>query len=167
MKTKSIIGLKPIPLLACAAVWILVGSRMTNAAVKKLGESELANIKGGCKCCWEEMPDTVLCSCGTWGPPPPRYCKEEEDLWGNCCFCANPGAKCAESVKDGPKADDSCEHSDKYFQECEITTEACCTITIYRCTQHHVPKACGCDPTSSTRDGGTRDVCEMYSDLCF
>lgn len=168
MKIKFLIGRKTIFLFTTFAIGILFSSSVTNGAVRPLNEHELAKIIGGCECCWEEMPDTVLCSCGEWGPPPPQIC-EEEQHGEICCFCVNPNKRCAEKKVDGPKADDSCEGSDISYATCSMTTEACCKIAIYRCTWHFVifgPHTCMCDPKDETRNQGTRDVCTIGSVLC-
>lgn len=169
MSIKSVNSRKRTLLFATAAVGILLSCSVTNGAVRHLDESELAKIIGGCACCYETVPNAVACTCGEWGPPPPRICQEEPH--GEfCCFCANEGDKCAEELIEGPDVDDTC-LSSVPPDECSTTTGYCCKFKIYRCTQHSslFPPAwwCSCDwDGEEKREGGTRTVCTTGSDPC-
>lgn len=166
MNTNSLTSTRTILTLASAAVVGFVGSSVANAAVRPLGETELAQAIGGCECCNESMPNAVVCDCGSWGPTPPQICAEQSDIWGNCCFCVNPGSQCAESKIDGPDVDDVCSGSSTPGEECSTESGYCCKFKIYKCTQLTFPRACPCYPTSTTRTGGTRNVCSPGSDDC-
>jgi len=164
MSIKSVNSRKRTLLFATAAVGILLSCSVTNGAVRHLDESELAKIIGGCKCCYERIPNAVCCSCGEWGPPPPAICEDFPGEMG-CWWCVDPGLKCAEEKIEGPYVDDVC-LSSVPPDECSTTTGYCCKFKVHRCKQHYFPTACGCTYSGETRTGGTRTVCTLGSDRC-